>query len=370
MRTSIDVAFSRGEPYQQLVSWPILEATAKAWLIQTPAGKLWVPSFRWNNMPLGPGATGDERKLNAVVGFLRSITSSSNDARVTVRRAGKGSSDLSVKVTFTVATRGTDGYSVIGERERTATVPASQLEQDGDQWSVPRWVLARKLKPSEGFQARPEWPGMQVLQDQLRAAFDAAAAGRVAAQISNRKAAQEAAQQRAERERIAADAKSLRQALVAEDGELALAFARRKLTLEDLAALGCKLSGWPRWLPGERVDDPLEITLAKLVNSVRGHPDFAAWRTRNFHQRGALLKPRKALQQRQPGRVIKNCVVEWCEYLGSSDNMRRVDHRDEGCTVAVFGRKHEIQLADGSIIVKMAGPFLKIIEPAPGEAAI
>ena len=298
--------------------------------------------------------------------FLRSITSTNNDALVSVRRAGKGSSDLSTTVAFTVVVRDAEGLSVIEERQRTSIVPASQLKSDGDQWSVPRWVLAKKLKPREGFKTRPLWPGLQVLHDQLRTAFDAALAGEAAAKAATLKAAEEADQQRAEKDRAAADAKSVRQALISEDGELALAFARKSLTLDDLADCGCRLYGWPKWLPGERVDGPLEVTLASLVSAVRAHPDFAGWRAKNVHRQGALLKPPKAPPQRQPDRVIKNCVVEWREYLGSANNLRSVDHRDEGCTVQVYGKKYDIDLPGGCFVTKMAGPNLKVIEPARG----
>lgn len=365
-RTSVGVTFGLGQPYAQRVSWPILKSTGKAWLIQTPAGDIWVPSYRWDHLPTGSGATDEERKLNAVVDFLSTITSTNNDALVNVRRAGKGSSELSWTVAFTVVVRGADGFGVIEERQRTSIVPASQLKSDGGQWSVPRWVLAKKLRSNEGFKTRPVWPGLRVLKDQLRSAFDAAMAGEVAAKAATVKATQEAAERRAEADRVAADAKSVRQALIAEDGEFALAFAQRKLNLEDLAGLGCRLHGWPRWLPAERADGPLERTLASLINAVRGHPEYATWREKNLHRRGDLVKPKlpRPLPRRQPDRVIKNCVVEWCEYTGSTNNLRRIDHRDEGCTVEVFGKKHEIELADGRFVIKMAGPNLKITEHA------
>lgn len=367
-RASIKVTFGFGQPYAKCVSWPILQSTGKAWLVQTPAGDIWVPSYRWDRMPSGTGNTGDERKYNAVVDFLRSITSTNNDALVAVRRAGKGSSDLSTTVAFTVVVRDADGLSVIEERQRTSIVPASQLKAHGDQWSVPRWVLAKKLKSNEGFKVRPVWPGLQVVQDQLRSAFDAAIAGELASKVAMLKATEEAAQQRAERDRAEADAKSVRQAAIAEDGELALAFARKRLTLEDLANSGCRLYGWPKWLPGERVDGPLEVTLASLVSAVRTHPEFAGWRAKNVLRQGALLKSPKAPPRRQPDRVIKNCIVEWREYLGSANNLRGVDHRDEGCTVEIYGKKHEIELPDGRIVTKMAGPNLKVIERRPNEA--
>ena len=369
-RTEVEVVFSRGQPYQQRVSWAVVQSTDKAWLIQTPGGELWLPSYRWSSMPPGLGACANEQKLNAILNFLRSITSTHRDARVEVRRAGKGSSDLSVTVGFTVVVRCPDTGRVSDELKRTSIVPASQLKADGDKWSVPRWVVAKKLKPGEGFKTRPAWPGMQAVQDELQAAFAAAKAGEAAAAAATLKAGQEAAERRVEKDRIAADAKAHRQALVAEDGELALAFARKKLTLDDLAGLGCRLYGWPRWLPGERVDEPLEMTLVSIVNVVRSHSDFAAWRKKNIHRQGALLKVPKAPPTRQPDRVIKNCVVEWCEYVGPSRSQRRIDHRDEGCTVEIFGKKHEIEMADGRFIVKMAGLHLKITErePACSEA--
>ena len=367
-RTEIGFFLSRGQPYQQRVSWPILQSTDKAWLIQTPAGELWVPSYRWSRMLPGTGASANEQQFNAVLDFLRDITSTHRDARVEVRRAGKGSSDLSVTVGYTVVVRCPDSGRVIDELKRTSIVPASHLRADGDKWSVPRWVAAKKLKPREAFKARPEWPGMQALQGQLQAVFDAAMAGEAAAAAATLKADQEAAERRAEKDRIAADARAHRQALVAEDGELALAFARKKLTLDDLVGLGCRLYGWPRWLPGESIDEPLEMTLAGLVSAVRSHPEFAAWREKNIRSQGTLLKPPKAPPPRQPDRVIKNCVVEWCEYVGPSKSRRRIDHRDEGCTVEIFGQKHEIELADGRFVVKMVGPNLKITEPEPARS--
>lgn len=370
-RTEIEVFFSRGQPFQQRVSWPVLQSTDKAWLIQTPGGELWAPSYRWDHLPPGPGARGDEQRLNAIVSFLRDVTSTHRDARVGVRRAGKGSSDLSVTVGYTVVVRAPDSGQVIGELKRTSIVPASQVQATGDKWSVPRWVVAKKLKPGEGFQPRPEWPGMQAVQDQLQAAFDAAMAGEAAATAATLRAGQEAAARRADKERIAADAKAGRQALVAEDGELALAFARKQLTLGDLVGLGCRIHQWPRWLPGEPIDGPLEMTLAGIVSAVRSHPEFPAWRRKNAHRQGALLKPPKAAPPRQPDRVIRNCVVEWCEWVGAASGQRRIDHRDEGCSVEVFGQKHEIELPDGRFIVKMAGPNLKLTElaaPAPPES--
>jgi hypothetical protein len=369
MRTSLDVVFFRGLPYAQGVSWPILQTTPKAWRIATPGGEIWVPSYRWSTMPAGPGASPEEMRFNGVLAFLSSITSTNGDARVTVRRAGKGPSELSVKVAFDVVVYQSDGRGILETRRRTVLVPASQLGSDGDKWFVPRWVLTKKLEDGEGFATRPEWPGLPALREQLQKAFDAATAGEAAAREASRIAALKASQERAERDRIAAEAKSVQKSMVAEDGELALAFARRRLTLQELRDLGCGLHAWPQWLPGEPVGDYLERELASVVKAVRGHPEFAAWRTKNLQRQGALLKPPKAAPERKPDKVIENCVVEWVEYVGPTKNLRRTDHRDEGCRILIFGKKHEIELSDGRVIVKMAGPNLKITQPTLSEAA-
>ena len=367
--TEIEVVFSQGRPYEQRVSWPVVQSTDNSWLVQTPAGELWVPSYRWDRMVYGFGPRANGPKLIAVLSFLRDITSWKRDARVEVRLGGKRSSDLTVA--YEVGIRGLCGGPVRSARERTSIVLAAQLQADDDKWSVPRWVLASELEPNEEFQMCPVWPGIQLLKVQLQAACDAAMAGQIAATAANLKAEQDAAERRAARERIAADAEACRQALVGEDGELALAFARQKLTLAELGRLGCRLNGWPRWprwRPGEPIDGPLGMTLASIVSAVRRHHKFAAWREENIHSKGALLKPPKAVLPRQPDRVINNCIVEWCEGGGPTSRQRRIDHRDESCTVKIYGRKHKIELADGRFVVKMAGPNLKIIEPARGEA--
>ncbi|MDC8773526.1 hypothetical protein [Roseateles albus] len=368
-RTELEVFFSRDKPFEQRVAWPILKSTDMAWLIQTPPGELWVPIYRWARMLPGRGASANERQLDATLCSLREITSTHRDARVEVRRAGKGSSDLSVTVSFMVAVHCPKSCQVISELKRTSIVPASQVQAHGDKWSVPRWLAVQKLKPGEAFLTRAVWPGMQAMQDQLQAAFDAAMAGEVAANAATLKAAQEAAERRAQNDRIAAHAKSVRQALVAEEGELALAFARKKLKLTDLVGLGCRLSGWPQWLPGEPVDKWLEAALVSIIAAVRDHPEYSAWRAKNIHRQGALLKPPKpkAARPRQPDRVINNCQVDWCEWLGPTKSQRRVDHRDEGCTVKVFGQKYEIELPGGRVVVKMTGPNLKITELTRSE---
>lgn len=368
MKTKLEVVFAPSQLYEQRVSWPILQATAKAWLIDTPGGELWVPSYRYSNMLPGGGATSDERKFNAIVEFFSSISASSGDARVRISRAGKGPTELSSKVTFDVCLREPDNGSVLGVWKRSSLVPVSQLIADSEGWTAPRWVLAKKLKPNESFHHRPVWPGMDALRSQLRTAFEAAAAGEAAARVAARVAGEESARRAAEKARIEAEGKAERQAMVALDGEFALAYAKRSLTLSELADLGCRLSHWPQWRPGDPVDSLLEVTLAAIVRAVRQQPGFGTWRSKNIDRQGKLLAAPKSRPPRLPDRVMRDCVVRWTEYVGPSKSMRRVDHCDDGCIVEVFGKKHLITFPDGRTITKMAGPNLAVSERSNAAA--
>lgn len=368
MKKSLEVVFSQSQPYEQRVSWPILQATTKAWLIQTPGGELWVPSYRYSNMLPGVGATADERKLNGVVAFFSHISASSSDAGVPVRRAGKGPTELSSKVTFDVCLREPESGAMLGVWQRSSLVPVSQLSSDGEGWSVPRWVLAKKLKPNESFHHRPVWPGIVMLREQLSSAFDAAAAGEAATRAVARVAGEESARMAAEKARVETERKAERQAMVACDGEFALAYAKRNLTLTELAELGCRLSHWPQWRPGDPVDSLLEVTLAAIVRAVRQQPDFGTWRAKNIDRQGKLLAAPKSRAPRLPDRVMSDCVVRWTEYVGPSKSMRRVDHCDDGCMVEVFGKKHLITFPDGRTITKMAGPNLAVSERSNAAA--
>jgi hypothetical protein len=365
-RSDLEVVFSRGQPYEQRVRWPIARSTAKAWFVQTPGGDIWLPSYGWDHMPLKAGTTPDEQKLNSVLSYLADVTSTCNDARVEVRRAGKGSSDLSLKVAYAVAILG-DNLRVIGERNRTAIVPVSQLAVEGDKCWLPRWVLSKKLCSNERLLKPASWQGLHAVEEQLKASLEAASAGRAEAQARQSAAIAAWREQQAEKATRQAAAKVLQQSLVAEDGELALAFARQKLTLSEIRALGCSMFSWPRWVSGEAIDAALERTLANVVRAVRKHPDFPAWRTKNLARKGSLLKPAKPPRPRLPDSVLEHCSVQWSEWVGPTRSQSRVDYSEGNCRVAVFGKKYEIELPDGRIIVKMAGPNLKVTKPAAPE---
>lgn len=373
--THLEVAFGQGV-YRQTLAWPIVERTDKAWKIDTSGGALWVPIWRWQ----GQGPCSDQVRLQSLLALFANISSTHPDARILVKRLGKGSSDKSVRVGFFFCKPDTYRPGWGTEKfDRSATLALSLLSQDASgNWSAPVWAIHKKLDAKcEKLAGDAFWPGLPLVQVQLQDAFDAAEKNRQDQEQEQRAAAQ--ARQRiederqAERARAQAAASAQRLILIAEEGELALAFARRRLTLADLGELGYPLAGWPKWLPGDPVDRPLENNLAALVEAVRQHPEFSPWRQKNAHLRGALLKPAKAVRPsapRKPDRVIENATVHWTDWTGRS--MQRDERCESGCRVLVFGKKHEITLMDGSVLTKMAGPNLKIFEqpnPCGGDSS-
>ena len=359
VETELSVVFGH-DVHRRTVAWPILRSTDKAWLLSTAGGEIWMPMWRWRLIR----TTQDALQLKQVCDLITSVPSTHNDSRVPVRKAGRGTTDKSHCVAFSVRVK----EDVRAEWQpavinRTAIVPMSQLlPSAGGGWTVPRWVLERKLNRSkELIDEASVWTGLAPVIAQLQAAFEAASAS-LATAI-------EASQEREEARRKKLEEEKARiRSLTEEDGELALAFARRRLRLSDIAELGLSISYWPTWLPGTPISDAIARELARLVVAVRNHPKFATWREENLPRKGSLLKPeRPAAPQRPrvPDRVIENCTVEWTEWLGPSNNQRAVKHRDDGCTVRVFGQKHEIELPDGFVVNKMAGSNLRVIEHAP-----
>src|SRR5450830_618463 len=170
--TQLEVPFGQGD-HRQLAVWPIVDMSDKAWKIQTPGGEIWVPKWRWQ----GPGLCGDKMRLQLVLALFEDISRTHHDARVPVKKVGKGSSEKSVQVSFLIQRidkrRREDDQETV---KRIATVPLSLLEQgDGGAWSMPEWVIAKKLnKEKEKLASKPVWPGLLAVQAQLQTAFDAA----------------------------------------------------------------------------------------------------------------------------------------------------------------------------------------------------
>lgn len=320
-----------------------------------------MPAFRWSSVR----SERDDVRLKLVCDLFSVLSRTHGDGRVPVSKAGKGSTDKSHTVKFRVRRRGVHRDEWDPElHSRTAIVPTSQLRLGADgRWTVPRWILEKKIdRELESLAESSAWPGLSSVVEQIQTAFDSAAASLAAGRAA------ELDRYQAEKKKLEDERRRVH-AIAVEDGELALAFARRRLTLNDLCSLGPAVYAWPTWVPGATIDDDTAPDLARLAEAVRKHPDFASWREKNVLKKGSLVKPRtpRAVRPRVPDRVIEDCTVEWTMWVGSSRNLHAVNRRDEGCTVRVFGQKHEIGLPNGSVVNKMSGPHLKIIEAAPTE---
>jgi len=354
VKTELSVEFGH-DVHRRTVVWPILKSTDKAWLLVTTGGEIWMPIWRWKHIR----SSQDSVRLKQICDLFTDLSVTHGDARVSVRKAGRGATDKSYSVAFSVRVKDavrSDWEPAV--KDRTAIVPISQLLPDADGgWTLPRWVLQSKLNQSRELLAgRSVWAGLALVMAQLQVAFDAASAS-VTTAIATSQVREEAKQKEFEVE------KARIRSLAEEDGEMALAFARRRLSLSDISRLGPSVNSWPTWLPATPMDDAIARELARLVEAVRKHPDFASWREKNLMKRGLLLKPPRPPvppRPRVPDRVIEDCTVEWTEWIGTSRNQRAVKHRDDGCTVRVFGKKHEIELPDGSVVSKMAGSNLRV----------
>lgn len=99
--------------------------------------------------------------------------------------------------------------------------------------------------------------------------------------------------------------------------------------------------------------------IAQLADIARSHSDFARWKERNDGKLGAApTTPVK--KKRVPDQILTNCNVDWVEWGGTSNQKIKISHREVGCTVHFFGKKREIILPSGKVLVKMDGSNLRI----------
>lgn len=291
---ALKVVFGCGRPHEQQVTWPIVKATEKAWQVATPGGPIWIPSWEWTRRVVADlGRLDDATRLKRITAFMTEISADMGDVEVRVAPPSRLAARPSacVKVTFDLEKLKSDRDRWVSTH-RTFSAPASLLsEVESGRSLVPRWLLKKHLKEHERIPEGDGWAGLRAVIAQLEAAFDVATeparrerADREARELAY-KALQASVRDRYEQLRVA------RAALFVEDAEFALCFARRRLTLAELAHLGCRLNHWPTWVPGG-VPGPGSADLEKLILAVRSHPEFPAWRLNNLEKRGTLLSAR------------------------------------------------------------------------------
>lgn len=379
----------------RVVEWLVREAKQSSMLVRTPGGDIWMSAEKWRSEGPPRPLFGDlctpetcDATVEKVLSFLRTLPWVRGNERVPVQSvmAGKTGMSRKVKLRVVVEEPGREPRTLTREK----TVPTSLLKRgDDDVWTLPKWKVDEIIQvPGEKVWTLP-WTGMAAIEAELRMAAALAKADVIKAQQerAEQQACREAeavvraaAQAALEASRQARDAELRR--LAEEDGEFALAFAKLRLTLSDLADLGVRLDRWPRWIPADGLDANADGSsviheikayqvIGGIVEAVRKRDDFLSWRERNKARAGGLLKAARAPapRARVPDRVFRNSTVHWTEWVGPSSNRKRVDHVDQGCNVEVYGQKNEIELPDGTVITKMVGQNLKIIPAAAEKSA-
>lgn len=354
LTTSFSLTISDGVQHKESIEWPVVRSTSKAVLVATPGGETWLPLWRFQKRQWSA------KDVGQIIDLLADVTSSANEARVRVWRAGRGASEKSHKfqVAVTVSVRINPYDTMVKVRRRTFTLPVSQIQGKKGSWTAPAWLISKKLAEGEKL-ARGEWVGLEAVAGQLRQAAERVSSARREAEESARQKLEAAARKREEEKAaVEAEIKRLTQA-IEEDGELALAFCRKKFTLSEMEEdAGIHLHGWPTWPPrSDRYDLAL---VEKILLFARAQPKFEGWKRRNA---GKDFSP-KQKKARVPDQVLENVRVQWVEWGGTSKNMIRHEYDESGCTVRFFGSKREIVTPDGGIVIKMAGPNLIIHEHA------
>lgn len=346
---------------KSVIAWPIVKSTEKAVLVLTPGGELWLPSWKFTSY------RNKQVSLNSVKGLLRRLMESSqsaSDSMIRVRRAGAGPTSKSHKFQVSVeATEYDDDNrtNVSVKRSRTFLLPLSQVRQVDGNWFAPRWLVEKKLDDKEML-ADAEWPGMEAVRVQIDAAVESA----YAQEMLLREAALAKARVQQEREEKIMREKAEQRERVNANGAIALAFCRSKYTIAELREAGVRVvsSYWPTWPPLERELNYLD----GIIEFANQAPGFTAWREKNTDKfEKGLPKMPGPRPGRVPDKVLENTRVEWAEWLGKSGNKKKQEFSMDGCAVRIFGKKFEITLPDGRLIVKMAGPNL-VIHDAEVEA--
>jgi len=337
----------------EIIEWPIVRSTAKAVLVATPGGELWLPLWRFQKR----GYRADE--AGQIIALLADVSATASDARVRVWRAGAGPSGKSHKFQIAVRRQSSDshGQPTTEVRRRCFTLPLSQIKGSRGNWSAPAWLLKKRLANGETL-ARGDWAGLEAVASQVKQMADRVSSARRAAEESARLKREAEARKKAVQEAAeAAELERLTQA-IEEDGELGLAFCRRKFTLSEMEDAGIHLlgCGWPTWPPKP---DRYDLRLAeKILLFARAQPKFESWKARNA---GKELSPKSAPKKaRVPDQVLENVRVQWVDWGGTSKNRVRIENDQTGCTVKFFGSKREITTPDGTVLIKMAGSNLLI----------
>jgi hypothetical protein len=94
----------QGNYATETIEWPILKSTEKAVLVETTAGSIWLPLWRFLKRTFRHDNAGE------LIALLSEITSLRDDAKVRVWKAGSGPSVKSHKFKVLVSSNVSDGF--------------------------------------------------------------------------------------------------------------------------------------------------------------------------------------------------------------------------------------------------------------------
>jgi hypothetical protein len=342
----------QGNYATETIEWPILKSTEKAVLVETTAGSIWLPLWRFLKRTFRHDNAGE------LIALLSEITSLRDDAKVRVWKAGSGPSVKSHKFKVLVSSNVSDGFYQPRQilQRRTFTLAVSQVERIGNKWMAPVWLVKKHLENGESI-PNPSWTGL----DEIRAQFEAIVA-RIK-KIDAGIAAENQKRRDAERKLAETEARKVAKLIaklkskVELEGEAALAFCRRRFTLGEIK-IGKKLDYWPRW-PANMASRWELKDFSDLIDFAKKQPKISEWKIKNAGKPLIVEKP-VVKKERVPDQVLENVTVEWVTWGGTSKNWVKTEYSSDGCTVRFFGAKREITLPSGKVITKMEGLNLNI----------
>lgn len=156
---------------QIALTWPITESSSKAIRVQLPGGEVWLPLHRFERT--GISLRKNDQSLTCrissvfpatIVTLFREFSRSSGEAIVPVKRAGKGPTDKSQKVKVEIWKH--DDEETRQRRERTMTIPASQLREIDGKLYLMAWCAWKKLSEGECL-VQPFTPAIDAAVKQL-----------------------------------------------------------------------------------------------------------------------------------------------------------------------------------------------------------
>lgn len=252
------------------IEWPIVKVTAKALLVTTPGGEIWLPRHKFTLRKYSAN------RVDELIRLISRLSSTSKNAIVRIWKAGAGPTKKSHK--FKVAVIQTE-IDCNGEQHRKLlrrcfTLPISQIQIHQEHWHAPVWLFMTLLGSNEQL-SRPHWPGLIKVTNQINQIAERVMLKQREADAINeaikQKRIQNQIDQKTEYDRLSK--------LVVNEGALSLVYCKKHFNLEEMRQAGIELYFWPKWPPV--LQQPDLKTLEKIFIHAKSQPNFESWKKRN-----------------------------------------------------------------------------------------